>query len=785
MPSIIEGYNYDIFISYRQKDNKYDGWVTEFVDNLKKELEAAFKEEISVYFDINPHDGLLETHDVDASLKDKLKCLVFIPIISRTYCDPKSFAWEHEFKAFVELATKDQFGLKIKLPNGNVTSRVLPVRIYDLDTSDIKLCESVLGGVLRSVDFIYKSAGVNRPLMSKEENPQDNLNHTNYRDQINKVGNAIKEIIASIETHEKKLEVVSKEDFKPVSVPGKSSNTKTIAGSIIGLALIIFVIFFIPKLFKSKEPVEKSIAVLPFKLLSDEPDKQYLADGMMDAITLHLSKIKDLRVMSRTSVEQYQGTTKTTRQIGKELDVEYLLEGSFQKYGDDAKLIVQLIKSNEERHVWGNEYSSKWSEVFSLQSEVARSIAKELNAVLSPEEKQLIEKTPTTSLTAYDLYLKANEYKKEYSRTRNLGSYKTAVNLYKASLDIDSTFAKAYIGLAWAYYDRFYWPEFFKEYFLDSCLVLANKALSIDDKLDEAYYLKGVYYRQNGNIEEALSSFDKTIKINPNYYLAYTAKGSLFSDVLSDNRKGLENYHKALTLVSGDERPSILISLGNIYLGLGFTDKAKYFYQEAFDISNNQLQYLWNLANMEFSLENYEESLKLLKKRLVIDSTLLFNLHFYLYPPGHINEAYIHANKLIERHKRSGTPMYYFSHRVGYTFYQMGRLKEADDYLKQQIKYSEESIKLNRFYAQMKHAHYDLAATYAFLGNKDKAYKNLDEYNTMHYFSLGFISFVENDPLFASIRSEERFQKIVQDMKAKNQAENERVRKWLEEQGML
>jgi hypothetical protein len=92
MASLIEGYSYDIFISYRQKDNKYDSWVTEFVDNLKKELEATFKEEVSVYFDINPHDGLLETHDVDASLKEKLICLVFIPIISQTYCDPKSFA---------------------------------------------------------------------------------------------------------------------------------------------------------------------------------------------------------------------------------------------------------------------------------------------------------------------------------------------------------------------------------------------------------------------------------------------------------------------------------------------------------------------------------------------------------------------------------------------------------------------------------------------------------------------------------------------------------------------
>jgi hypothetical protein len=216
MASLIPGYEYDIFISYRQKDNKHDGWVSEFVDNLKGELESTFKEEISVYFDINPHDGLLETHDVDASLQDKLKCLIFIPIISRTYCDPKSFAWEHEFKAFVEQASQDQFGLKVKLPSGNVASRVLPVKIYDLDTNDIKLCESILGGVLRSVDFIYKSAGVNRPLRVNEDHPQDNLNKTYYRDQINKVANSIKEIITAIGQHTPQKEELPKEVFNPI-----------------------------------------------------------------------------------------------------------------------------------------------------------------------------------------------------------------------------------------------------------------------------------------------------------------------------------------------------------------------------------------------------------------------------------------------------------------------------------------------------------------------------------------------------------------------------------------
>jgi dienelactone hydrolase len=198
MASLIPGYNYDIFISYRQKDNKGDRWVSEFVEALKTELESTFKEEISVYFDINPQDGLLETHDVNASLKEKLKCLVCIPIISRTYCDPKSFAWEHEFKAFVEQASRDQFGLKVKLYGGNIANRILPVRIHDLDQADIKLFESTIGGALRSIDFVYKETGVNRQLRAKDDDIIKSPGQILYRDQINKVALAIKDIIESM-----------------------------------------------------------------------------------------------------------------------------------------------------------------------------------------------------------------------------------------------------------------------------------------------------------------------------------------------------------------------------------------------------------------------------------------------------------------------------------------------------------------------------------------------------------------------------------------------------------
>jgi len=198
MPSIIPDFKEDIFISYRQKDNKGDRWVSEFVSALKNELDSTFKEEISVYFDNNPTDGLRETHNVDASLKDKLKCSIFIPILSRTYCDPNSFAWNNEFKAFVDLANNDQFGLMVMLPNNNYSNRVLPIRIHDLDYGDIKMCEAMLGGPIRGIDFIYKSTGVNRPLRSQEEKPNENINRTIYRDQINKVALAIKDIIESM-----------------------------------------------------------------------------------------------------------------------------------------------------------------------------------------------------------------------------------------------------------------------------------------------------------------------------------------------------------------------------------------------------------------------------------------------------------------------------------------------------------------------------------------------------------------------------------------------------------
>ena len=171
--------------------------MTEFVSNLKRELEATYKEQISIYFDENPLDGILETHQVDQTIFLKIKSLIFVPILSQTYCGPNCFAWKNEFQPFIRMASVDRFGRDLKLRNGNFSSRILCARIHELEPEDVILIEGELGGALRSIDFIYKSPGVNRPLRYNEEEAKANINHTLYRDQITPIARVCSRIFGA------------------------------------------------------------------------------------------------------------------------------------------------------------------------------------------------------------------------------------------------------------------------------------------------------------------------------------------------------------------------------------------------------------------------------------------------------------------------------------------------------------------------------------------------------------------------------------------------------------
>ena len=510
MASLIEGYNYDIFISYRQKDNKGDKWVSEFVEALKTELESTFKEEVSVYFDINPHDGLLETHDVDESLKEKLKCLIFIPIISRTYCDPKSFAWEHEFRAFIKEASNDQFGLKVKLSGGNIASRVLPVLIHDLDTEDKKLVEDVLGGFIRGIEFIYKEPGINKPL-KPDDDDRKNLNKTKFSYQINKVANAISEIIKSFVGQRKSI-LVPKESMsglRHISLSGKIM--KIVSAAILFIGLVIGG-YFVLRTLTSKQELEKSIAVLPFINDSPSDSNRYFIDGIMVDILNNLQTVKDLRVISRTSAEKFRNTTKSVPEIAKELGVNYIVEGSGQKSGNRMRLRVNLIRAVKEVHLWGNSYEKELNEVrdiLDIQSQIAESITSELKAYVTPQEEQRIEKIAAVNLDAYEAVMKGNFYWDKLSAN----DLETALKYYELAKEKDPEYAPAYAGIGGVWIARQQMGLVSPGEAVPKAEEALMKAFDLDST---AVDLSGYYTWSLWDWEKGEKEFKRVIERNPN-----------------------------------------------------------------------------------------------------------------------------------------------------------------------------------------------------------------------------------------------------------------------------
>jgi len=566
----------------------------------------------------------------------------------------------------------------------------------------------------------------------------------------------------------------------------KSSRSWKIASYISFVVIVgLIVLNIIPRSGK-RQILDKSIAVLPFRNDSPDEEKMYFINGTMEAILDNLCKIEDLRVPGRTSVEQYRGKAKPIPVIAQELKVSYILEGSGQKIGNRVLLTVQLLDGINDHHLWSKQYDREIQEVedlIDIQSEIAQLVAAEIKAVITPPEKELIEKLPTADLSAYDLYLKANNYRQDYSDTRNIDSYQKAVSLYTASIEIDPEFAKAYTGLAFTLWNLYFRETYIGENYMDSCLNLANIALSFDNQLSEAYYLRSQYYYENGQIEESLSNLDSAIKYNPNYYEAYSQKGWILRAIKNDFIKGLENHHKALGLIYGKDRPSLLRGLASTYTRLGLYEKARQYNNEAFVLDGDTLAQYLQLRQHAFHSGNTEEALRLARQVIEIDSTNFYPFIFFIIPPGHEEEVFRYANRYLEYLRRTGEVDLWSIHRIGYAFWRVGRYEEARYYFDEHIRYSLESINSSRSHSSMLSAQYDLAGVYAFLGEKENAYQLLEEIEDNPYFN--WLHFLKQDPLFDSLREEERFQRILQNIEAKNQAEHERVRQWLEENEML
>src|SRR5947199_838982 len=309
-----------------------------------------------------------------------------------------------------------------------------------------------------------------------------------------------------------------------VSVPGIHRRRNLILLIAIGVIVSAAAGFFLlPRAWGSK--IDKSIGVLPFQNLSDEKENAYFADGMQDDILTNLSKIGDLKVISRTSVMSYRDGARNAREIGKALGVATLLEGSVRRAGNRVRVNVQLINANNDEHIWAEDYDRDLTDVFAIQTDLAQKIASALQAKLSPNEKERFDRRPTQNPDAYLLFIQAHDYANRPDMLPDTSL--KAEQLFEQATKLDPNFALAFAGLSmvesWLYHSSDPVPARRKK-----ARTAANEALRLQPDLPEGHLALGFsYYYGDRDYERALAEFDVARGELPNESQAYLAIGAI------------------------------------------------------------------------------------------------------------------------------------------------------------------------------------------------------------------------------------------------------------------
>ncbi len=630
MASIIPGYAYDIFISYRQKDNKYDGWVTEFVDNLKREIDATFKEDVSIYFDENPSDGLLEIHNVDKSLETKLKSLIFIPVISQTYCDPKSFAWQNEFVAFNRLAGADQLGMDVKLSGGNVCSRIIPVKIHELDASDTELIEKELGGKLRSIDFIYSASGVNRPL-TPSDNPDKNLNKTFYRDQINKVANTIKDIIYSVHPDEKKratrtYQTREQADHTAVRKPfvqRSPAGVKTFTSrarilSLLAVAALAILLLVWPGwLRKSKagtadDGTRKAIAIMPVANLTGNPDLNWIPQTIQDDIIGPLNTVSGLIVRPKQSTMQFRNSEESLQQIAKKLSVNHIVESSVRGTENNLRVEVRLVEAfPEEKYIWSSSFSLPWKELAGMYPEILNRILDGIKVKLTPREESLI----TGKKFVDPELLKACARGEYYMSQLTPEGFQMGVKYLNDAIAIDPANPLPYLKLAIGYTEGGHAAGIGVEA-ANRAKAYALKALELDSTLADAHVVLATrYLYTEWDFAKAGYHLKRAMELNPNSSTAFTHYG-WFLTLSGKNDEAVKAMRTAIEIDPAD--PLMQGYLSWLYLWMGRDEEAIIEADKTLQIDPNYVMAYYVKGSAYAELGRYAEAIEIHKKGLAI-----------------------------------------------------------------------------------------------------------------------------------------------------------------------
>jgi serine/threonine protein kinase len=285
----------------------------------------------------------------------------------------------------------------------------------------------------------------------------------------------------------------------------------------LGIALSVVLISYRAELRRHASAIaDKSIAVLPFENLSDDKGNSFFADGVQDEILTDLAKLKELKVISRTSVMQYKNTgARDLREIARHLGVGHVLEGTVQRAGNHIRISAQLIDARTDSHLWAESYERDLADVFAIQNEIAKSIAAQLQAKISPDEKTAIEQKPTADLVAYDLYLRANALRHEMATSKDWeADTRRAVDLLDQAISRDPNFALAYCMLCKLNFTLYAWVDKTPARLALVETALKN-AIRIAPESGDTYLVRGRWYMHDMDWEHGLDAVMRAAKLLP------------------------------------------------------------------------------------------------------------------------------------------------------------------------------------------------------------------------------------------------------------------------------
>ncbi|UZR97720.1 helix-turn-helix domain-containing protein [Chondrinema litorale] len=584
--------------------------------------------------------------------------------------------------------------------------------------------------------------------------------------------------IGKEENNEKAKEQVEK---KEVIIEPQSTNSNKRYIFIFTLLVLSFIsVWYFSNSPTAKVELEKSIAVLPFKNESSHPSNIYFINGLMESTLTKLQKIKDLKVISRTSVEQYRDSKKSIPEIAKELNVNYLVEGSSQRVGDQVLLSIQLIEAVSDRPIWAEQYRYEIEDIFTLQNEVAKKITNAIEAVVTPSELAQIEKKPTENLTAYDYYLQALE--PYYKRTDE--SLIDAISLFEKAIEHDAQFSLAYADIAISYYFLDLHKE--QKLYTEQINNFSDKALLYDSKSAESLVAKALYYLHIKEYRLALPHLDKALEYNPNSATVIQLLANYYFYFMPNTSKYLEYALKSTQLEIG-ANDSITMSyrylnLSNAFIQNGFTDEAIEYINLSLDYyAENYYSSYLKILILYAKDRNIEQTQQLLVQEWHKDTTRLDILQetarFFYYNEDY-DSAFFYYEKLNNIKTKNGLNIYPEENiKIGFVYEKMRLKEQAAKFFHAYAEYCDNDETIYKSAS--------LAAKYAHEGKKDLAIEQLKQFSTESNYQYWILIFQELDPLLYPIRGHPEYEVTLQKIKDQFWEAHHKLKQSLGEKGLI